>query len=73
MTEYRIDYTISRRGPGDDDFEEIGFGSSAPSIDINSAAYMVESDIQNRQWETGPDHPDPGEVDRDRTLEVDGG
>lgn len=61
--EYRIDYTISYQGPDDEDFREIGFGSSGDAATVNAAAYAVESDIQNRQWETTRDMPDPSAVD----------
>jgi hypothetical protein len=63
--EYRIDYTISRRGPGDDDFKEIGFGGSCGAATVNAAAYDVKSDIQNRNWETSGDMPDPSAVDEE--------
>lgn len=64
MTEcrYRIDYTIMGRGPDDEDFKEIGFGSSGDWEGVDAAAYAMQSDIDNRQWETRPDHPDPKEA-----------
>lgn len=58
-TEYRIDYTITRRQVGDEDFAEVGFGSSGAWENINAASYAMESDIQNRQWETSEGMPDP--------------
>jgi hypothetical protein len=61
--EYRIDYSIKYQGPDDDDFREIGFGSSGGSATPDAAAYVVESDIANRQWETTGDMPDPSAVD----------
>ncbi|MEU1761200.1 hypothetical protein [Micromonospora sp. NPDC005652] len=62
--EYRINYTIEHRKPGKDEFAEIGFGSSGAWGDVNAAVYEVESQVQNRQWETEPGQPDPSEVDR---------
>ena len=62
-TEYRIDYTITRRQDGDEDFTEIGFGSSGAWENIDAASYAMESDIQNRQWETKPGQPDPGSLE----------
>ncbi|MDG4791960.1 hypothetical protein O7626_39800 [Micromonospora sp. WMMD1102] len=63
-TEYRITYTIERRERGASDFTEIGFGSSHATGTVDAAAYDVESQIQNRQWETGDGMPDPLEVGR---------
>lgn len=60
--EYRIDFTITRRTDEDDDFVEIGFGSSGAWESIDAASYAMESDIQNRQWETKPGMPDPGSL-----------
>lgn len=62
--EYRINYVIERRLPGEDDFTEIGFGSSGASDNLDGCAYDVESQLQNRQWETEPGQPDPQEVAR---------
>lgn len=64
-TEYRVEYKITRRQPGDDDFTEIGFGSTCADTDIEVALYEVQSDIQNFQWETTPGHPDPDEIRAD--------
>ena len=58
-TEYRIDFTIMRRQDGDEDFTEIGFGSSGAWANIDAASYAMESDIQNRIWETSEGMPDP--------------
>jgi hypothetical protein len=63
--EYRIDYTISYQGPDDEEFREIGFGSSGEAVTVNAASYAVESDIQNRQWETSAGMPDPRAVDEE--------
>jgi hypothetical protein len=61
-SEFRIDYTINRRQPGEDDFTEIGFGSSGASGSVADAAYQMESEIQNRRWETSAGMPDPDDV-----------
>lgn len=63
MADYRINYVIERRLPGEDDFTEIGFGGSRMSDNPDGCAYDVESQVQNRQWETEPGQPDPSEVD----------
>jgi hypothetical protein len=63
--EYRIDYTIKYQGPDDEDFTEIGFGTSGEAATVNAALYAVESDIQNRQWETSVGMPDPKAVDEE--------
>lgn len=63
MTEFRIEYTIQRMDEGDEDFVDIGFGSSGGWSTINAASYAVESDIQNRSWETEPHMPDPEDAE----------
>ena len=60
--EYRIEYQIQRRMPGEDDFTEIGFGSSGGWNSVQAAIYAVESDVQNRNWETEKGQPDPSEI-----------
>jgi len=65
-TEFRISYVIERRMPGEGDFAEIGFGSSGAWGDIDGALYTVQSDIQNRQWETTDGMPDPDEAEATR-------
>jgi hypothetical protein len=65
MPEYRIDFTITMRGPDDDDFKEIGFGSSGAWNSIGAAEYEVGSIIDNRQWETQPGMPDPESVNKE--------
>jgi hypothetical protein len=59
-TEYRIDYTITRRQDGDEGFTEIGFGSSGAWPDVEQCAEMLAADIQHGQWETSDGMPDPG-------------
>ena len=61
--EFRIEYTIQRRDEGDEDFIDIGFGSSGGWSTINAASYAAESDIQNRSWETEPHMPDPEDAE----------
>lgn len=61
-TEYRIEYAIQRRLPGQDDFTEIGFGSSSGAPDLDAALYAIESDVGNGIWETEGDMPDPDDV-----------
>ena len=63
MTEFRIEYTIQRMDEGDEDFVDIGFGSSGGWSTINAASYAVESAIQNRSWETEPHMPDPEDAE----------
>jgi hypothetical protein len=62
MADYRIEFSIQGRGPDDEDFTEIGFGSSGTWRDIDQAAHIVESMVAHREWETGADMPDPSEV-----------
>jgi hypothetical protein len=64
--EFRIEFTIQRRQPNadEDDFTEIGFGSSGGWSDVDQAAHMVITAVQNREWETEPGMPDPHEVCR---------
>ena len=61
-TDYRITYTIERRQDSAADFVEIGFGSTAGEGSIDAALYHVQSDIQNRQWETEPGMPTPADA-----------
>lgn len=61
-TEYRIEYSIQRQQPGEDDFTEIGLGSSGAWNSVNQAAYAVESYVQNREWETEKGQPDPDTI-----------
>ena len=62
MAEYRIEFTIQPRDSNGGDFEDIGFGSSGAWGDLDTAAHMVNSAVQNREWETGPGMPDPTEA-----------
>lgn len=60
--EYRIEYTI-QVNEGDEEWPEVGFGSSGAWDSVNEALYAVESYIQNQQWETEPGMPDPKELE----------
>lgn len=62
MTEYRIEFTIQRRRPDDDDFTEIGFGSSGAWDGLDACTHMVDSVVTNGEWETEGEMPDPNEV-----------
>lgn len=64
MAEFRVEFQIQRRLPGEDDFTEVGFGSSGGWSSVEQASHMAESAIVNREWETEPGQPDPDEVDR---------
>jgi hypothetical protein len=61
-TLYRVEFSIQRMRPGDDDYVEIGFGSSGGWADIDMAAHMIESDVSMGTWETSGDMPDPEDV-----------
>lgn len=62
MPEYRIEFTIQRRCDGEEDFTDIGFGSSGQWATIAAAEYALGSTIQNWGWETEPGMPDPEEL-----------
>jgi hypothetical protein len=60
--EYRIEFTIQRCTPGEEDFTDIGFGSSGAESSIDQCAHMLSSALQNGEWETEAGMPEPGEV-----------
>jgi hypothetical protein len=60
--EYRIDFSVQRRTDGGD-WEEVGFGSSGAWGGVDQAAHMVNSAVQNREWETTDGMPEPCNVD----------
>lgn len=60
--EYRIEYTI-QRNLGNEDWKEVGFGSSGAWSDVDQAAHILVSDVQNRHWETEPGMPKPDELE----------
>lgn len=49
--EYRIEFSVQRCQPGEDDFTEIGFGSSGTWSDIDTCAHMLTSAVQRQEWE----------------------
>lgn len=59
--EYRIDFTIERRRPGED-FTEVRYGSSGAWSSIDQAAHIVQSAVQNGEWETTAGMPDQAEL-----------
>lgn len=65
MPDYLIEFQIKRQRPGEDDFVEIGFGSSGAWSDIDACAHMLSSQLQNGEWETEGDQPDPDDVLRE--------
>ena len=60
--EFRIEYTIQRSEDGEE-FNDIGFGSSGSWDDIDAALHSMDSDVQNRSWETTGDMPDPEDLE----------
>ncbi|HEX3778404.1 MAG TPA: hypothetical protein VHX38_01970 [Pseudonocardiaceae bacterium] len=60
--EYRIEFTI-QRNTGNEDWQDVGFGSSGAWNDIDSALYQVDTSIQRREWETEPGMPEPSELE----------
>lgn len=60
--EFRIEFSITRCRDGEDDFTEIGFGSSGAWSDVDQAAHMVVTAVQTREWETNAGMPEPTDV-----------
>lgn len=53
--EYRVDFTITRRLPGESDFTEYAVGSTPAETSIDQAAHMAVSAIQNGEYDlSGP-------------------
>lgn len=51
-TEYRVEFSITRRLPDEDDFTEIGFGSSGAWESVEQANHMAASAIDRPDsWE----------------------
>ena len=50
-TEYRIDFTITKRDPEDEDFIEVGVGASGTWKTLDECALEVSALIQNNEWE----------------------
>ena len=69
-TEYEITYSLRRRQACDDDYTEIGFGSSGGWSSLEACAYAVGSDIQNYCWETERGMPDPDKIRADIESEA---
>ena len=65
LTEYRIEYTLQRKRPQDEDFIDIGFGSSGGSETPKAACHNIVSDVDNENWETEGDMPDPRDIKSD--------
>lgn len=61
-TEYRIEFSITRQTDTDDDFVEIGFGSSGAWDSVDMCAHMVEAAVTHDEWETTPGMPEPATV-----------
>lgn len=61
-TEYRIEFTITRRQGNEDDFVEIGFGSSGAWENLDDCTHSLGSAVSNGEWETEPGMPDPDDV-----------
>jgi hypothetical protein len=58
-TEYRIEFTIQRREDGDDDFEDIGFGSSGAwdtpdRVRAHALVRRAEQRVGDRARDAGP-------------------
>jgi hypothetical protein len=64
VAEYRIEFSIQRREEGEDDFTEIGFGSSGAWSTLAACTFSIDSGVTNGEWETTPGMPDPDEVHR---------
>lgn len=62
MTSYRIEFQIQRRRDDEEDFSEIGFGSSGECRDLAACTFALDSYVTNGQWETESWQPDPDEV-----------
>ena len=62
MAEYRIEFSIQRADDGDEEFMEIGFGSSGAHDDLKAATFAVDSQVTNWLWETTGEMPDPDEI-----------
>ena len=60
--DYEIVYTLRRRLPGEEDFTEIGFGTSGMWSTPDECAHMLSSAVQNYEWEAEAGMPDPDEI-----------
>ena len=66
-TQYRIEFSIQRQQPGDEDFVEIGFGSSGAWHDLDACTHMIDSGVSHGEWETSEGMPEPDEIMADIT------
>lgn len=62
MSTYRVEFSIQRRIRDEEDFEEVGFGSTGSHKSIGDCEWEVGSMLQNRIWETTDGMPEPEEV-----------
>jgi hypothetical protein len=63
MASYRIEFSVQRCDDDSEEYTEIGFGSSGTWDDVDAAEHAMGSVVQNRQWETSGDMPEPESVD----------
>lgn len=64
MPRYRVEFSVQQCEDGEDDFTEIGFGSSGSWDDLEAAAHMTHTMLQTQDWETAPGMPEPRHADR---------
>ena len=50
MTEYRIEFSITKREEGEEDFTEFAFGYTGANSTIDDAGLEAHSAIQNSEW-----------------------
>lgn len=62
MDRFRIEFQIQQYDAEGDDWNEIGFGSSGSWDDLESAVHIVNSMVQNQEWETEHWQPDAASV-----------
>lgn len=51
MAEFRIDFSILTRESPEENFHEVGFGSTSASDSEASAAFAVLAHVQNGEWD----------------------
>lgn len=61
--DYRIEFSLQRRAAGEEDFTEVGFGSSGSWSTPAQAAHILESAVEHREWETSEGMPDPDSLE----------
>ncbi|MDN5896369.1 MAG: hypothetical protein L0H93_20405 [Nocardioides sp.] len=59
MTEYRIEFSIQRCEGEDEDWREIGFGSSGAWPTLDACTHWIDSGITHGEWETSGGMPAP--------------